>query len=53
MYVNTKMITVKTVPGIRAWRMGKRSGRGSSSMIYFIRCKNLSNVRMYPHPAQQ
>jgi hypothetical protein len=41
MYVNAKMTPVKTLPGIRGEGMGERRGRGNSSMMYLIHCKNL------------
>jgi hypothetical protein len=41
MYVNAKMILVKTVPGIREEGM-KRAVKGViSSVIYLIHCKNI------------
>jgi hypothetical protein len=50
MHVNAKMITVKTVSGIRGGRMRERSGRGKSSMIYLIHCKNLYKCYNVPIP---
>jgi hypothetical protein len=43
MYINTKMIPVETVPGIRGGGMRKRSvwGGWNSSMIFLIHCKSL------------
>jgi hypothetical protein len=46
MYVNAKMITVETVPGIRGW--GRAVEGWNSSMIYFIHCKNLCKCYNVP-----
>jgi hypothetical protein len=41
MYVSTKMIPVKTVPGIGGGGLKKICGGVNSSMIYLIHTKNL------------
>jgi hypothetical protein len=41
MYVNTKMISAETVPGITGRGMNRTMEEGSSSMIYLINCKKL------------
>jgi hypothetical protein len=50
MYVNTKMITVETVPGIDGGGMKESSGGVNSSMIYLIHCKNLCKCYNVPPP---
>jgi hypothetical protein len=52
MYVNTKMIPVEAVPGIRGGEMWESSGRVNSCKIYLLHCKNLCKCYNVPHPAQ-
>jgi hypothetical protein len=40
MYVNGKMISVESIPGMGEEGMKKNGGGVNSSMIYFIYCKN-------------
>jgi acyl CoA:acetate/3-ketoacid CoA transferase beta subunit len=47
MYINAKMIPVKTVPGMGEKGMKESNGGVNSTMIYLEHCKNLckySNV---------
>jgi hypothetical protein len=54
MYVNAKMISVETTPGIKGGRIKENDGRVDSSMIYLIYCKNFCKCHNVPlHPAQQ
>jgi hypothetical protein len=52
MYVTAAMIPVETVPGIKEGGMGERSGgRGNSTFIYLIHCKNLCKCYDVPTPS--
>jgi hypothetical protein len=44
MYVNTKMIPVETIPGIK-----ESSGEMNSSMMYLIHCKTFCKCHNIPH----
>jgi hypothetical protein len=47
MYVDAKMISVETVPGIRGGARRERSEGANSSMLYLIHFKKLCNAAMY------
>jgi hypothetical protein len=51
MYVNAKMITVETIPGIGGGEVKENGGRVNSSMIYLIHCKNLCKCHNVPPPS--
>jgi hypothetical protein len=53
MYINAKMRSVETIPGIRGGGYKGEQGGVNSSVIYLIHCQNLCKCHMYPHPAQQ
>jgi hypothetical protein len=46
MYTNAKMMPIEAVPGIGG--MKESCGRGNSSMIYFIHCKNFCKFYNVP-----
>jgi hypothetical protein len=53
MYVNVKMISVETIPGIGRGGMKERSGGGVNAyMIYLIHLRTFVNATMFPLPAQ-
>jgi hypothetical protein len=51
MYVNGKMVSLQTVPGMREGGMKESSEGVNSSMIYFIHCKNLCKCYSVPSPS--
>jgi hypothetical protein len=50
MYINTKVISGETVPGIRGRRIKVSSGGDDSSIIYSIHCKKLCKCHNVPLP---
>jgi hypothetical protein len=52
MYINAKIISVETIPGIRGVGMEKSSGGGEFKydMIYLIHCKNFCKCYNAPSP---
>jgi hypothetical protein len=52
MYVNAKMRSVETVPGMGGGEGWKSSGEGEFKYIWYI-VRTFTNATMYPHQAQQ
>jgi hypothetical protein len=51
MYVNSKMIPVEAVPGIRGEGMKESSGNVNSNVMYLIHCKNFCKYSNVPPPS--
>jgi hypothetical protein len=47
-YINSKMISIETTPGMGGGKINESGGEVNSSMIYFIHCKNFCKDRNVP-----
>jgi hypothetical protein len=52
MYVNVKMVSVETIPGMGGGGIKRAVKGANSSVIYMVHSKNFVNPTVYPHPAQ-
>jgi hypothetical protein len=48
MFVNSKMIPVETIPGMRGRGYGRMMERVNSCMTYFTHCKNFCKCHNVP-----